>query len=265
MPTECVTGEPDYVGIIGRRQREVKRAWAASETIEMGNRDRKLVLQAVFNDPGIYTAQFSVESKNLDPDITPGLNTMALVQWAVGGTTIKRLITVTNGTSITGAGQGVNVRVFDFSTVSALSTLQEREYLVACNVVPGGRAAGRIQPVVVGNNWQNGVTDPPLFPGAFYPGNAITFSIAPAGTEIANIPQESGINAMMLSAYPLNANELLGNDITFRFRANGSTFGSLGAASINEWIPVPPGAREVVVTNNAAVNVVTATYFGVEG
>lgn len=112
-----------------------KIGWSASGKLEQLNTLREVSLQANFlANPRNYTAQFKLSGdlkrKKVQAEIT----------WSVEGNSIRRVVTVSDGTSVQGTGQGVNIKVRDISTL-AIAAGTDPEYIASIQVVPGTRGS----------------------------------------------------------------------------------------------------------------------------
>lgn len=126
-----IPGSPgSYVG---------KKGWSSSGTLTSGNTIKTVTGQANFaDDPGMYTAQFSV-SPPADPlGARVPIDVQADLFWSVEGQTVQRTISVVNGASITGAGQGVRWVIRDV-TSTTLTGFTPTDYLVSCQLTKGVR------------------------------------------------------------------------------------------------------------------------------
>jgi hypothetical protein len=110
-----------------------------------------------FGGPANFTVQFSVSAlqawvlapapPHVDPTVTPGnVTPTAELQWAIGGNIVRRLISVQNGTSITGVAESVIVNVNDLTDSSDTSNLTQ--YKVGITLAPGVRASYQTPPVL---------------------------------------------------------------------------------------------------------------------
>jgi hypothetical protein len=157
-----------------------KKAWSVSGTLTRYDVTKKVSLQANFAEPGAYTIQFLL----VPPDLAvfnpgPPPETYALIEWSVEGNTISRTVSVSNGSSISGNGQGVRVILYDQT-----HTLGEDpvDYLVGATVSPGTRPANSV-PVYTQAGLVPSTVDAP---GPDYPGyQAITFTGDAAGEQKA--------------------------------------------------------------------------------
>lgn len=88
-----------------------------------------------------YTVQFAISKiKTLDGFNTPVyfINPVGVITWSVGGNSVRREVSVTNGLSITGVGEGVKVVVYDRTPQTGQIPVT---YQVDMTVAPGSRAS----------------------------------------------------------------------------------------------------------------------------
>jgi len=142
------------------------------------------------NEPGNYTIQFNVT--NIRPtrngDGPGNITPTAEVIWSVEGNSVRRLVSVVNGTSITGIGQGIRVRVFDETDPG--DTTAQQSYTVSVQVTRGSRPS---------------IQQPPTY-GQYYTdsqGNVLFSSIVvlAGGASIIQVPQNIGAVSVWITAY----------------------------------------------------------------
>lgn len=137
-----------------------------------------------------YTVQFNIQVKQ-------GLfiNPVAEISWSVEGNTIRRLVSVTNGCSVTGVGQGVKVVVRDQTPQGINGITYGITYNVSITVAPGSRSSVNQPPVytpIAGVLTTFGpiVVTPILAP----------FSIPPGGIGGIVVPQDAGVISAFVTA-----------------------------------------------------------------
>jgi len=100
------------------------------------NGDRLSSLQQNDLDPGEYTIQFQI----VDPPIDNlGFATYAYISWKVDGQEISRIVSVFNGSSISGVAEAVDVHLQDqsgrggFNLAGTFSVVNNSQYISATN------------------------------------------------------------------------------------------------------------------------------------
>lgn len=218
---------------------EKKEGWQQSGTLTTGDANKKVSMQAEFPKPGYYTFQFGVI-----PAKSGAFRAVAEVQFSVEGSTVRRRVTIGNGTSISGTGQAAKVTVSDDSA-NFLGFLGN-DYTVWAQCSPGTRPS------------QN---QPPVLQGDLVRVNAGTQSVVP-------IPDNAGVISLELVAAPLATasglpvNSLIGvlsNPVGFTLK----TFAITGNPG---FISVPAGATILTVQNVSTADdyLVTPTW-GIDG
>lgn len=219
-------------------------------------------LQIRFPKPGYHTVQFNLIQKRpaINEDV---LNPLAVragaeIIWSVQGNSVRRQINVTDGTAISGTGEGANILVFDDSFVNGV-TDAEYEYDVSMQVTPGARPnlAGSQPPIKNAELGFYGVSSANEFvaAGSFSIANAAVPPLLDSRTSIY-IPQNCGINSYHLNiavegagALPLPA----GDSILITQSAGSPNvaqdIGTVNYNSINKWNPITPGAKIIQITN----------------
>jgi hypothetical protein len=104
-----------------------------------------VTFDACFPQPGVYTVQFEISSL-IQAAGQSGQLTFADIVWSVNGTTVKRTISVISGTTISGMGESVYVKVYDASPPGSEVGFPGVSYTVTINVTPGLRPAQSQQP-----------------------------------------------------------------------------------------------------------------------
>lgn len=221
--------------------------WSSSGTLTAGDTDSAVQLQANFDTPGAYTVQFSVSEYDPATDFPLPI---AEVIWSVEGNYVRRVISVSNGISISGVGQGVKVVVRD----GAFPTAPANDYVVGIQVAPGTRPAEQqppsFAPLCAG-------TDAVLRPGVLL--------VAAGAIITVPIPQNIGAISLYTTAGSTTPVILTEADIQIH---QGYT-GGVGVKSydprIAQWVPLAPMATELVFYNLSAVTVLFSLTFGIDG
>lgn len=219
-----------------------KKGWSASGNVAVQRPGRGVVLQCYFNNnPEYYTLQFSATP----PFAGSGgwIRTMAEIQWSVEGNSVRRLINIGAGVSISGTGQAVKVRIFDDSQGGTAGV----EYPVSVQVTKGVRPNIEKPPILI---------------------DALQTLIAPTAIFGFDVPENSGVSALFNVVTPQNnAGAPIANDEIFGIFNNGATTVQIfGYDMCNKWIALPTGSREVQITNNrAAGDIFWSIIWGIEG
>jgi hypothetical protein len=226
--------------------------WGGIATMTTQQAGKQPGLQADrLSGASLYTVQFSV-SKPVLAGSNGIFAAIAVIDWLVAGTPIRRRISVTDGKSISGVGQGVVVSCYDVTP--DLGQVADAPYKVNITVARGSRPAQGQPPTLS------------LFDQQFQAGNAIPA----AGSEIVEIPQNSGaisVEIVVASTDPLtDANVLIqhvSDDGANVYKTYRVTDGP------QEFVPIADGATQIIITNLSAgegsnpVNV-SVTY-GIDG
>lgn len=236
---------PNYAG---------KDGWAQSGNLSTFNSDIGVKLQANFPEADSYTLQFGVIPPRVAGVIAPH-RPVASITWTVAGNQIERIITVGDGTSITGRGEGALVRVFDDLETGMVGT-SGLPYPVTIELTKGVRAS------LSRPTFQPKLVTPGAGPEALYSSELV---LVPAGSATWNVP--IGATELFVWARPsLNGAGAL-QPLDCRWLFPGGSPGSFFAPISNEWVPVPPLATQILVINPAAAvgNAFTNIMWGIEG
>lgn len=225
---ECMKGSqflPKYQGVADVPDVPLS-GWSQSGQLETGNPNRAVNLQGKFPVIENYTVQF-----NLATPVTTGVRKVAAqaeLIWSVQGNSVRRLISVYDGTSITGSAQAVSVKLFDDTRVAP--------------PVPAITYDGSIQ-VSKGTRGSN--KQPPYFAL----GNA---TVANGGSASFPIPDDIGAISLLVSVGPQSPGftippgfviaEVIGSAIA-QVRYDPRDY---------DWFPLNPGATIVTVRIAAA-------------
>lgn len=232
--------------------------WSASGRLVSKDSNPAVQLQANFQDSTPYTVQFSITNlKATDGSTDVGsYNPTAEIVWSVEGNSVRRVVSVINGTSVTGVGQGCRVTVRD-QTPTGDST-KEMEYVVSILVAPGVRAANQLQPVLVPL-----ITDPFLVtrPGTVFVDGGTAVDI--------QIPENAGVTSVYITASSLNAGiPIILTDADVQASHTNSAYVYKEYNPIKyTWVPIGPGTTTIRLTNymGPATQVLFNVTFGIDG
>lgn len=206
--------EGDYLS----EKPEKKTGWAQAGTLTQQDNAKSVQVQANFDEAANYTVEFGMV-------IPPGTSAAAeaLITWTVEGNPINRRVSVSNGLSVTGVGQGVKVVVKDVSTTG------NADYDVSLSVARGIR----------------GDTErPPTLYLGFV-------TINHASNDFFTVPLDSGAQSVYLTYLttdttqnPIYAVQVDSAGVLLRaWRLNAT-----GAA---DWVPLEPGCVKILVFNDS--------------
>jgi hypothetical protein len=236
-------------------------------------------LQIQFPKPGYHTVQFNLVQRR--PALTDSILNPLVVRagaeilWSVAGNTVRRVINVTDGMSLSGTGESATINMFDDSFFDAL-TDAEYEYECSVQVTPGQRPnlAGSQPPIKNAEVGFYGVGGDFAAGGQFI---IINPAVAPFLDHRTNIfiPQNCGINSYHLNIATANPAGLtpVGGQI-FVTQSAGSPgvaqpIGAVNYDSLNEWNPLSPGCKIITISNRYEVTVAPTLIgfilFGVDG
>jgi hypothetical protein len=209
-----------------------------------------------------YTVQFFVSKPTVGGAQVPAfINPVAEISWSVEGNTIRRTVSVTNGCSVTGVGQGVKVVVRDQTPQGINGVTYGASYNVSITVAPGSRSS---------------VDQPPLFNAAsanFAGATVLTpFSVAP-GTGFLSffsvpVPQDAGAISAYVTAISADLSPLA---------ANSASVSQIDSTNNNRrqydpfppaFVPLVPEAVSLSLINNfpaGGPNIVFTVSFGIDG
>lgn len=246
-----------------------KKAWSASGTLYtpgVGAVGNGFGLQADFvENPGYYTVQFTLDYPTVPaPFAAPVIRALAEVGWSVEGTTNRRLLHVTSGAVISGAGQGVVVKLIDDSIVVDEPFPPGLKYQAHITLVKGNRPqmAGNQPPIYQPTPTGSSVTI--LADQLGYEIPAGTGTGAGPGVVSIDVPQNAGINSVLFCVAPIQGDLPLTAAQLAQITLNTSA-GTFDGNRLGTWIPIPPGSDAVSLVNYTNQDFTGTIVFGVEG
>lgn len=208
-----------------------------------------VVLDVNFPHPNTYTLQFFTDALQQENPSGVAIRTLAEVIWSVAGNSVRRLISLNYGVALTGSGEGVHVRMFDFSSDALIKSM----YTVKCLLSPGPRGSFSQPPFLeIDNDLLRGA---PVFT-----------IIAPAGFSDFVIPPDAGVNSVYLTVSAALFTLIPQQSVLAVQRGpTGQTQKAGNYDIFNQWWPVSPGATVIRIFNQTAVNLTVTPSWGIEG
>lgn len=228
-----------------REDTSKKNGWSASGTLTRLETSKSVSLQVVFPDSGPYTVQFFLSPQEAQVGSGNPTTCEATLEWSVEGNTIRRVVTVTDGLSISGTGQGVRVVAKDTTTSGGGTTAAD--YTVVIAVAPGTRPGTQIAPTLLRL--------------------AQTVNIPNAGNVSVAIPDSVGISAVcvMISSGPAGSAPIPDQSVQAQHsNAAATTFMTYDPRTF-QWVPLTPGATAIRLTNINAFVVTATIIFEIDG
>ncbi len=208
------------------------------------------------------------EEFNLNPTLSdlPAKNytvQFGEISWAVAGITIRRLVSVTNGLSVTGVGEAIKVVVYDATDQTAPAPAA-CTYDVEITVAPGSRPSEQ-QPA----SFTPYIDSDPSF-GANIPTLGSTI-ITPNTTIFVTIPQNAGVISLYTTVAVTSGFGIIIPQGTalIQQRAIGNSVRLYDALDMS-WVPIIPQAQTIGLQNTFPVapgspNLVFTLTFGIDG
>jgi len=229
-----------------------------NRTPEQAQADQDSGTQA--SEANQYTVQITINQPPGGRSANGPPNLRAYINWVTSGVTNTRLITVGDGTSISGSGSGVSISLQDVST--SPNDPSQAEYEVTIIIVPGTRGSTSSPPILV--PLPSEIT---LSRGATLdPSNGWT--IPSSGAVVVEVPQNAGVQSAYLIpgidgsyATPTLLNVTLDD-------ANSNTLASYNPLAVPGFVPLPPQCNQVEIGNQAGALVTYSgvfLYWGIDG
>ncbi len=196
-----------------------------------GNQAVKCMVEK-FDRASIYTVQIGL---NVGDGGFP-VQAEAEVIWSINGTPIRRVVSVSQGVSITGVTESARIAVYD-ATPIVMDGQANVEYIALINIAPGPRAATTLPPFL--RAYEAALTLAAAQPTLLMvPGNAgvvgFRLSVSAVGASGATV-QMADISGTIYDQYVVNPGE---NSI---------------------FVPLAPGTDRLVITNDDSANPITIT------
>ncbi len=204
---------------------------------------------------GSYLVQFETTPNG---GVVPGTNsvgqpvfptsTYAIVRWTIGGNDIQRILSVSNGASLEGVGEGVTIQLFDATVAPAPGGDPVPLYTVTATVSPGVR----------GSN-----ANPPIY--SPLPSNgALTVSGGAKPSQLFPVPLQAGA---------VSAQVVVWGDAThppdvavFQLTAGGGVVRVYNPTDYPGFVPLDPTCTSLQVINGSAtVQAFVGVAFGIDG
>lgn len=226
--------------------------WSASGLLTTPNFDATPIihhasgipLDCTFPKGGYYTLQFNLSYANVPANAQVAVRALAEISWFVEGNLISRRMHVMSGSCISGIGQSVKVRLRDDSLLgeAAVEPLPTPfQYFATMVVVPGSRP-GQTQPL-------------------YLPAICTQKTLNAGQIDTIDVPSEAGIDEFYIQTRGLNLNT---DALNFKVHSEPMVC-EFDGHSVNRWIPIMPGSRRLVITNDTSDDIKYSVFFGIEG
>ena len=181
-----------------------------------------------FDRAAVFTVQLGL---NLGDGGFP-VQCEAEIIWSLNGQPIRRVVSVSQGCSISGVTESIGIKIYDVTPVIRGGVNTPQEYFALGSVAPGPRAATTLPPFL--RAWSQ------------------TQAIAAAGTTALAVRNNAGVVGFRLSVW---AEGIAGATVTMT-DSNGTVYDQyvVPPGLNNEFVPLAPGTTMVVITNNDAAN-----------
>jgi hypothetical protein len=231
--------------------------WSVTGSLVPGvsQSSQQVQLQAKFvRQMQTHTIQFDGADNSIILPLAATLLTRAEILWGVEGSTIRRLIDIQDGASISGVAQSVTVNIFDRSdsTVSP-----NNAYRVSCLVAPGVRSQNQpplLRPQAITSTLPTKLQD-------------YAVSLAAGASATWLVPTNAGVISTYTTAFVAGAVTLVENSVSVSHIAAGGGFANrYGLSGCYRYVPVMGNTASIRLDNNSGENgVVVSCLFGVDG
>jgi hypothetical protein len=203
--------------------------WAQSGvlfTYQRGNPVKCLVEK--FDRAAVFTVQIGL---NVGEGGFP-VQAQATVVWSINGTPVRRVVSVSQGVSISGVTESAQVDVYDVTQQHGDVDYVSNQYVALVNIAPGVRAATTLPPFL--NVWSS------------------TQQLAASAETAVAIPPNVGAVGFRLS---VSASGSAGAQITMADSVgNAYDQYSVNPGENSIFVPIAPGSTMVVIKNSDSAN-----------
>lgn len=240
-----------------------KGAWAGQTTLTVGNINNSLKVTADFKSQGAKPGTYTILLNSTQPP--NGCTPVAVITWSVAGNSVTREVSLGNGVSVTGTGEGFTVTITDATDTTHYGFFTppagpgQGDYVVTALVTKGTRGSDGQPPTFIPGAVGNALVD--VGPG--------TYNVVAGGAVVIPIPQNVGVKSVFVSAIDVNATP---NVVTtadgFISQQNGVAVYGNFYPNTNTWVPIIPGARTLELFNTLAGGGHTLAFyvaFGIDG
>jgi hypothetical protein len=242
--------------------------WSKTATLRSYTPSVRETLQADFTSgpgAGTYTVQFELG----DYDPATFINPMAEITWSVEGNSVTRHVSLRDGVSVSGVGEGVRVTVWDacvpFIDGSVVPAASIQDYKVNIVIAQGVRGPSGSPPTLIPFVRQTVAGGIPTT----YMGYALLAGTpALPSSASVEIPLSVGVNAMFITIGSENYQIITDAMIAGYFMdITGTVLGAFSLASYNTWVPLPQFCTSLVILRSAALteNAWLTIQLGIDG
>jgi hypothetical protein len=200
-----------------------------TNNIDSNNNPVKLAVDR-FDRAAVFTVQFGL---NLG-DGGFAVQAEAEVVWSVNGQPIRRVVSISQGCSISGVTESINVKMYDKTPLifSQGGVPALNRYIALASVAPGARAATTLPPSL--RAWSS------------------TQELGAGASTVLAVPNNSGVIGFRLSVF---AEGNAGAQVTM-MDVNGSVFDdyNVNPGENSIFVPLASGTTMLLITNNDSVN-----------
>ncbi len=257
-----------------------KDGWGQAGTLSTGG-IQQVTMQADFDEPGTYTAEFAIGGAQQQYSVNTYINeqgkqqtsiggggassgispnpiyAVATVTWGVEGQYVSRQVSVGNGVSISGVGQSVKIVITD-ATPAIYGPNNNTLYGVQVQVSKGVRGTSKQPPVLLPSQ---GIISGP---GGSTQQGVSSYHLVAGGQVVLPIPQSGGVISVYTTVFATTPIVEGLVSVILQNQAAG-TLMEWDPRDFPDWVPVTPGATDIELLNNAAVDTNWAVFFGVDG
>jgi len=228
-----------------------------NRTPEQAQADQDSGTQA--SEANQYTVQITINQPPGGRSANGPPNLRAYINWVTSGVTNPRVVTVGDGTSVSGSGSGVSISLQDVSTSPVDPT--QAEYEVTIIIVPGTRGSTSSPPILVPLPSELTVTGTASITtvGWYLPATG-------AGTIEVDVPEGAGVQSYYLILGLDTASDVPAKVVVTAQDVASSVLAQYNALGNNGFVPVIPQTNLITLTNEGAADAVgLRLIWGIDG
>jgi len=228
-----------------------------NRTPEQAQADQDSGTQA--SEANQYTVQITINQPPGGRSANGPPNLRAYINWVTSGVTNPRVVTVGDGTSVSGSGSGVSISLQDVSTSPVYPT--QAEYEVTIIIVPGTRGSTSSPPILVPLPSELTVTGTASITtvGWYLPATG-------AGTIEVDVPEGAGVQSYHLILGLDTASDVPAKVVVTAQDVASSVLAQYNALGNNGFVPVIPQTNLITLTNEGAADAVgLRLIWGIDG
>jgi hypothetical protein len=218
----------------------------------MGQSGAQNALNLTLDEAAQSTVQFGIiQTPTAQADNGPP-NVRALIQFSTSGVQIQRMVTIGQGTSITGSSEAVLVTLYDETDPIISDDSMDIEYKVTTAAVPGSRPSTSSPPTLIPLISEAAYSNPPA---SLNPPIGGVYDLEPGQFVAVQVPPNVGVQSVAITPGTSGASNEVGTDIVaLQFNAASTYSKRYVVDAALGFVTLAPGVTEVQIANGIVLN-----------